>query len=292
MWTAPSASADSRVFRRCQVGFGHIRTLNPAMERLLRRAEDASRTRHPLLIAGEPGSGKEALAQAIHNACRATTGRFIKVTLGLTMRGLLEAFAAASGGTLYVKEPWKQPLPLQERLAELCELAHSPHDVRLIASCIAMPRGNQTSPDLYRILAHEFQTIPLRERPEDVLPLWDAFIDAEARLLGRPAPGRSEEVSHWLQWQPWLGNLREMCHRAQRVLLWARGAVITMADLAREGPEPVWFGLPAPGVVVPFEEMKQAYFEYALRMCGGNIRGAARALGIGVNRLYRVLARR
>jgi len=205
---------------------------------------------------------------------------------------------AAAGGTLLLDEIGELPLALQPKLLRALETrqvdpvgAVRPVDVdfRLVCATnrdlVAAGREGTFREDLYyRLAIVVLQLPPLRERREDVAPLWEHFTaqHGDGRVTSTPA------LLHALAERPWPGNVRELRNLNQRLVVLRRGDVLDLADLARAesaaaAPAPVG---PAPlvGTLPPdrldLAELERDVIRRALAHCGGNKSRTAEYLGI------------
>lgn len=243
-----------------------------AMEELGRLAAHA---RAPLLLTGEPGTGKELCARHLHAASTRSSragGPFVAVSaarlpserlgeelFGVETRadgrpaarpGLLEL---AQGGTLFVDEVDALPLDLQQRLAGVLDGApfhriggEAPllADVRVIAATSRDLRARVTDrsfhPDLHqRVGALGLSLPPLRERAGDVRRLVEHFLERQRAATGLPSGGVSPRALAQLEAHPWPGNVRELRSVVERAFLLARGAPLDLEHLPPEIAAPV-----------------------------------------------------
>ncbi|MGC5036013.1 helix-turn-helix domain-containing protein [Streptomyces sp. DT190] len=240
------------------------------------RAAELARSREPLLLAGERGTGKSALARAL-----------------LGPGPVQDADAAQDPGleqALRTRQPGR-PLLLRhaERLAQpgvaaLNSLLDARPDTPLL---VTYTPGTPAGPCLQRLLdilsARTVTLPPLRERAEDVRELLPA-------LAPRPAPGRPPltwtlDALRALEQYPWPGNVTELAHVVRALAEDRRqsGPVrrAELPDAVREGP--------AARPLSPMEHAERGAILEALRRHGGNKARAAAALGIGRATLYRKL---
>lgn len=188
---------------------------SPSMKSLQSRLPSIAASMVPALIEGEAGTGKEALALEVHRRS-GVEGDFVRVLCGLGAAGTLDReMRQAAGGTLFLKHLPLLPASLQERL--LVALEDLPREdpgcaVRPIASAVepleALVAAGRFVPALYfRLSACRITLPPLRERREDVAPLFAALargfreageVVLPARLVGA------------LKGYPWPGNVREL----------------------------------------------------------------------------------
>lgn len=225
----------------------------------------AAETPTPVLIFGETGTGKEMLAQAIHNASDRAHGPFVCVHCGAVPKGLLERelfgdavrglggkegccpgkLVLADGGTLFLDEIDELPLDVQSALLEVLRkrtLAHPdgsfprPVDVKLLAatsvSLLSAVQEQTFRDDLYyRLNALSITIPPLRERTEDVPPLVRLFAeDHRKRLGGTPLTFDGEAMQALLSYD-WPGNIRELEDTIERTAQLAEGPVVHLTDL-------------------------------------------------------------
>ena len=168
-------------------------------------------------------------------------------------------------------------------------------DVRLVAATnrdlAAEVRAGRFRADLfYRIRVVSLALPPLRERPEDVAVLASHFVERGAR--GTKVVGLEPEALERLIAHPWDGNVRELENTIEAAIALAQGPRITAADLRlssfetelrAKAPDDIELSLPA---------YERACLAEALRRCEGDVRAAAKLLGIGRSTFYRKLDRR
>ncbi len=227
----------------------------PAMRRAVELGTRAAASDVAVLLRGESGTGKGVLARHVH-ACSARAARpFVVVNCPTLSEELLasELFGhargaftgavrdqpgrveAAEGGTLFLDEVGEIPPSLQAKLLRflqdreferLGETRTRRADVRVIAAThrdleSALREGRFREDLFYRLNVVEVALPPLRERPDDVLPLARRFVAFFARSLRRPAPTLTPETEALLQAYSWPGNVRELRNAVERaVMLW------------------------------------------------------------------------
>jgi sigma-54-specific transcriptional regulator len=254
-----SARPDERVY-----DFARLRGVSGAIELLRKRIQQVARTPLPVLIAGETGTGKEAVARTLHELS-GRTGPFVPVDCAALSTQLVEtelfghergAFTganqrreglvyAARGGTFFLDEVGELPMETQTRLLRLLEAgtyrpvgdtAERRADLRVVAASwrdlrkgIAEGRFRE---DLYhRLSIVELKVPSLRDRPEDVDDLFEMFVRDACTQSGRQAPLLEPAVRIHLRRWPWPGNVRELRNVAQYVAAMTAGARIRMEDL-------------------------------------------------------------
>jgi two-component system response regulator HydG len=140
---------------------------------------------------------------------------------------------------------------------------------------------------------------PLRERPEDILPMAEVFLEDLGRTMGRPAAGISKDARGWLVGYPWPGNARELRNAIERAILLCdgglitrehlpaavvRGDVVASADAGAGGLIDAQAPLPARGI--DLDAVERGFVEKALQQAKGNKSKAARLLGLSRAQLY------
>ncbi|GAB3509184.1 sigma-54-dependent transcriptional regulator [Pseudoxanthomonas daejeonensis] len=282
---------------------------DPASERVVALACQVARSDLPVLVTGPNGSGKEKIAEIIQANSPAKGGPFVTLNCGALPADLIEAelfgaeagaytgankaregkFEAADGGTLFLDEIGNLPPAGQMKLLRVLETGRFARlgsnrerqvKVRVVSATNAdlptMIREGTFREDLYyRLNTIELAMPPLAERPGDILPLAERFLDG-----GKPLSAAAVTA---LQRHPWPGNVRELRNVIQRAQLLATGARIEVADL----------GLPrAPALRGgPAQEPEREQLEAALQRAGGVIAQAAAELGMSRQALYRRMER-
>jgi two-component system, NtrC family, C4-dicarboxylate transport response regulator DctD len=214
---------------------------SPAIERLRAMIPMLADADIDLLIEGETGTGKALLARRIHASGKRRRHRLLEVACAAYPDALLDSdlFArvgngsvvAASRGTLVLDDLDQASRALQARLTALVEaraLATPgardtiPIDLRVIATAgdEAARAAEAIVPALlYRIAAVRLRIPPLRERREDVVPLFAHFVGESAARLGRAVPAMTGPAQQHLATHDWPGNVRELAHFAERFVL-------------------------------------------------------------------------
>ncbi len=235
---------------------------------------------------------------------------------------------SAAGGTLFLDEIGELPLPLQGKLLRFVQERQFERvggretlsaDVRIVAATnrdlAAMAAAGQFRADLYyRLRVIEIDVPPLRERgAEDVLALAYHFVAQFARKYRKEGMALALSAEPTLVEYPWPGNVRELANTIERAVVMCPRTLIGAKDLALEPsrlsgvlmavrePEPS-ASAAAPGAGngavedeirlaagLPLAEAERLYARAMLERCGGNQSAAARALGIGRNKLARLI---
>jgi transcriptional regulator with GAF, ATPase, and Fis domain len=230
---------------------------------VMERVADVASTDAPVLIIGEPGSGKELVARAIHAASRRAAGPFIRVNCGAIPGGSVDAelfgqapaapagqggedhgwLERADGGTVFLDEVGTLPLATQARLLRVLvdgrlersgdDAAHHV-DVRVVAAThedlAGGVREGRFREDLwYRLATFPILLPPLRERSGDIPALARHFAQRAALRFGLPLRMPSADDVALLAAYPWPGNVRELATVMDRAALLGRGERLDVA---------------------------------------------------------------
>ena len=277
-----------------------------AMERLVELACQVARADAPVLITGPNGAGKERIAEIVHYNSAVKDGPFVQVNCGALPTDLIEAelfgaeagaytgankaregrFEAADGGTLLLDEIANLPPTGQMKLLRVLETGQFERlgssktrqvKVRVLsatnADLVQMIHQGRFREDLfYRLNVIELNLPPLMTRPDDIVPLAEAFLPDGVSL--------GDEARSALQSHSWPGNVRELKNSIQRASLLCRDGVIQPGDLGLVAR--------APAVRTTGDaEPDRAAIETALARARGVISQAAAELGLSRQALYR-----
>ena len=305
--------------------FGVLVGRSTEMQKVFAILERAAESDATVLIEGETGTGKEVAAESIHRESQRAQGPFIVIDCGAIPANLLEselfghekgaftgavaaregAFAAASGGTIFLDEIGELPLDLQPKLLRVLEKRsikrvganrHEPVDVRVIAATnrnlgSEVNQGRFRS-DLYYRLAVVTVTLPaLRDRIEDLPLLVDHILgslDAQGKPVGDAL--RTDEFLAELGRHNWMGNVRELRNYLERCVALRAPLAIEAGPSPADGAPDINQSLKAgrEAVVAAFE---RRYMQEILRRHGDNVTEAARAAGVDRVQFYRLLWR-
>ena len=275
-----------------------------------------------VLLLGESGTGKEVLARAVHELSPRAGKRFVAINCAAIPDTLLEselfgyekgAFTGAAKqtigrieyaneGTLFLDEIGDLPMPLQAKLLRFLQervierlggRGEIPVDVRIVCAThrdlASMIREGSFREDLYyRLSEISVKIPPLRDRPGDAVLLAQAFLERNARELGRSIRGFSADALGALEAHSWPGNVREMENLIKRAVIMAEGSQITAADLGLEAGQ---------AEAQPFnlrqvrENAERLAISQALARSEGNIAQTAELLGITRPTLYDLMAK-
>lgn len=310
---------------RARYRFSDIVTANEKMVKLIDIAKKAAKTNLPVLIEGETGTGKELLAQSIHNASDRASGPFIALNCAAIPENLADselfgyeggAFTGAlktgragkielaSGGTLFLDEIHLLPVAIQAKLLRVLEeqtfsrvggTSQKRVDVRVIAASGVdlekeVQAGKFASALYYRLCSIRLSIPPLRERKDDIELLCRFFLDMLSRSIGCERKVLSKEALLLLQRYPWPGNVRQLKHAIEYAIVCSDGEIITIQDLP---PEIRLYGLVATNSPHTLEtecstlqSLTRKAIQEALKRYPSK-KEAARELGISVATLYR-----
>jgi PAS domain S-box-containing protein len=297
---------------------------SPGMQRVLHEAEMVARSRVPVLIEGDTGSGKEVVAEFIHRHSDRAEHILSVVNCGALSEALMDAelfghergaftgagearpglIEIADRGTLFLDEIGDLPASAQVRLLRFLERGmvrrvgsnrERQVDVRILAATHKRLREQVKAgtfrEDLYhRLLVIRIEVPRLRERVEDIMPLARRFCTAACQEAHLEPLEFSEEARLALTAHDWPGNVRELAHTVQRAVFAAQ-----LYGAGELRPEHLDLPLPGPAgpTLLPIKEVtrraEQQHVRAVLRHYDGNRRKAAETLGISERHLYRLL---
>lgn len=301
---------------------------SPCMQKVRRQIERLRRTRWPVLILGETGTGKEVVARAIHGESHAP---FVTVDCSALAESVIEselfgyakgAFTGAvvgkpglielaHGGTAFLDEIGELPLEVQSKLLRVLQqkefrpvgaLAPRRSDFRVIAATNRdleeeVANGRFRRDLFYRLNVVMLRLPALRDRREDIPALVACFLERYGMTYSF-----TQEVLDCFCDYDWPGNIRELENVIQRMVALNSGPLLHVADLptplqnhlrqrvAAQLSTAVGVGEPVPTVpVLTLVEMEKRAISEALRVTDGDRTAAARLLGMGRTTMYRKL---
>ena len=300
---------------------------SPALREVLRVVDQVAQSEiSSILLLGESGSGKNVLARRLHQRSPRHQRPFIEVPCAAIPDQLMEsellghergaftdakstrkgAFELADGGTVALDEIGELKAELQAKLLHVLEERRLRRvggsreifiDVRVIAltnrDLAAMVRDGGFRQDLfYRLNVFPITVPPLREHPEDILPLARRFVEELQGKFGKSFDGFSREAENSLIGYSWPGNVRELRNVVERAMVLEHGQkignkslILDQAGVARASDKTAGEG----GAIVPLEEMERRLVERAMQATGNNQTRAADLLGITRDQLrYRL----
>jgi formate hydrogenlyase transcriptional activator len=292
-----------------------------AIRHVLLQIDQVAKTPATVLLLGETGTGKEVMAQAIHDHSPRHQRPMIRVSCAAIPTALIESelfgrergaytgalsrqigrFEAANQSTLFLDEIGDLPLEvqvkllrvLQERVVErLGSTQPVKVDVRIIAATNRnledAVRDKTFREDLfYRLNVFPIVVPPLRERVEDIPSLVWSFVDEFSRLFGKTIESISKESLSQLQRYPWPGNVRELRNVIERAVIVATGRQLVVAA-PRLGDRQL------PMTAMTLTELEVDHIRAVLKSTGWRVRGnggAAERLGIKPTTLESRMAR-
>ncbi|HOC69676.1 MAG TPA: sigma 54-interacting transcriptional regulator [Candidatus Hydrogenedentes bacterium] len=289
------------------------------MRSLRTQTLQAAHTAINVLITGETGVGKELVARALHDFSPRRAAPFVVVNCAAIPRELFEgelfghmkgAYTDASstepglldqadGGTLFLDEIGDLSLDNQARILRVVEnqtfrpvgsVREIKVDVRFIAATNKdldglVQRGRFRNDLYHRIRGLEIMVPPLREHPEDIPALAEHFLSSLRDEGRRPFRGFAPEVFESLRQLDWPGNVRELRHAVHRAMTCATKEVIGPEDIL-EPPRSKEAPPREDAPILTLERIEKQHIRQVLAQYGGNVRAAARALGISRTTLY------
>jgi transcriptional regulator with PAS, ATPase and Fis domain len=275
-----------------------------------------------ITIVGETGTGKEMVAKKIHRYsdrreklfvpvdCTTLTGTLFESQLFGHIKGsftgatdsTLGFFRAANGGTIFLDEISEIPLELQAKLLRVLQQGtvtplgstqSYPIDIRVVCATNRDLRQMVADGDFradlyYRLNVVTLHVPPLRERPEDILPMAAYFLKKLSRFYSEPAKTLSPQSQRILQEYPWPGNVRQLANAVERAYVLTQGDLIEAEALPPEillekrvaGKE---------GALLSLNAANERLIVEALRRSKGQKATAAKILGIDRRKLNRMM---
>ena len=292
-----------------------------AMQQLRMLIEKVAKTDANILITGENGTGKEMLAREIHLLSPRKDEAMVPVDMGAITETLFESelfghvkgaftdartdrpgkFEVANNGSLFLDEIGNLSYHLQAKLLTALQRRSIvrvgsntpiPINIRLICATNRdlqeMVQKEQFREDLlYRINTIHVEIPPLRERPEDIVPLTEIFITKYTNIYGKKPMTLTDDAKEKLKAQPWLGNIRELEHTVEKAIIIADGDTLDGSnfDFPRKREAPV------KNDITTLEEMEYTMIKAAMDKFGGNLSLVANQLGISRQTLYNKIKR-
>ncbi len=241
-------------------GFDTIVGRSAALQRVLDAIDQVAPMESPVLILGETGTGKELVAQLLHQRSRRRQRPLVTVNCAALPPTLIESelfgyergaftgaqqrsagrFEVASGGTLFLDEIAELPPEVQAKLLRVLQSGEferlgSSHTIRADVRVIAATnrdlqremRGGRFRADLYyRLSVFPIALPPLRDRPEDVPLLAWHFISRKQGRLGKSVTGIPDHLMKALCTHSWPGNVRELENVIERALILTEGPTL------------------------------------------------------------------
>ena len=308
-------------------GFEGVIGDSPQMHDVIERLKRIAPTNASVLIQGETGTGKELVAQAIHQNSPRKNKPFVALNCAALSENILESelfghikgaftdastdrvgkFEYANGGTLFLDEVGDMPAATQIKLLRVLENGEITRvgsndpvkvNVRILSATNrhleeAIEAGTFRS-DLYHRLKVVTVRLPnLRERSGDIPVLVDYFVRSLSKKHGKQIRGVSPAARRRLLSAEWPGNVRQLRNVVESMVVVDYDGLLDVDDLPEELADPPEAAEAAPTVSLaglvgkPLEEIERLFIAETLRVAGGNREEAARMLGIGERTLYR-----
>lgn len=292
-----------------------------AMQQLRSLIEKEARTDANILVTGENGTGKEMLAHEIHLLSNRKKETLVPVDMGAITETLFESelfghvkgaftdaradrpgkFEVANKGTLFLDEIGNLSYHLQAKLLTALQRrsivrvgSNTPIPVNIRLICATnrdlqemVQKGDFREDLLYRINTIHVEIPPLRERPEDIVPLTEIFLSKYTKIYGKTAMCLSLDAKEKLKAQPWFGNIRELEHTIEKAVIIAERSVLdgNDFDFPRAKKKPVT------KEATTLEEMEYNMIKNAMDKYSGNLSLVASQLGISRQTLYNKIKR-
>ncbi len=295
-----------------------LQSRNAGMQRVIETARKAAPSEAIVLLCGESGTGKSVFARAIHHwseravkpmavvACPALPAELLESELFGHAKGAftgavrdnLGRIAACEGGTLFLDEIGEMAPAVQAKLLRfiqdkeyerLGEATPRKADVRVIAASNAdlerlVNEGRFREDLFYRLNVINLTVPPLRERPEDIMPLAIDFLAYFCHTNHKSILGFTEEASKMLTRYAWPGNVRELRNIIERAVILGCGEQITKNDLPDNIAPTV--NTPAIGDMVPLSTIEELHIRRVVANTS-SLQEAADVLGIDQATLWR-----
>jgi two-component system response regulator HydG len=308
-------------------GFEGVVGDSPQMRQVIERLKRIAPTNASVLIQGETGTGKELVAQAIHQNSPRKNKAFVGLNCAALSENILESelfghvkgaftdavtdrvgkFEYAHGGTLFLDEVGDMPLPTQIKLLRVIESGEITRvgsndpikvNVRILSATNQnleqAIRAGTFREDLYHRLKVVTIRLPsLKERSPDIPVLIDHFVKLFAKKHDKQVKGMSSAARRRILAYDFPGNVRQLRNVVESMVVVDYDGLLDVDDLPEELAEPE----PSPDepltssltnlVGKPLQELERLFVAETLRVTGGNREEAAKMLGIGERTLYR-----
>ena len=282
---------------------------------VLHKATQVAPTDTTVLISGESGTGKEVVARFIHAASTRHGRPFVALNCAALPEQLLEAelfgyergaftsanqakpgqMELASGGVLFLDEVTEMSLSAQAKFLRVLQEREFQRlggtrlvkaNIRVIAATNrdlrkAVERGDFREDLFYRLGVFDIQIPPLRDRPSDIVPLSEAFLEEIGRSFGRPPAGLTREARQALLQYEWPGNVRELRNVLERAAILCEGALIDTSHWRLQSGD-----RPLRKDTTDLSVVERTTITKVLQECRGNKTKAARRLGLSRTQLH------
>jgi transcriptional regulator with GAF, ATPase, and Fis domain len=287
-----------------------------AWREVLRKATQVAQTDTTVVVTGESGTGKEVVARFIHGASARKSRPFVALNCAALPEQLLEselfgyergAFTSAqqskpgqielaAGGVLFLDEVSEMSLTAQAKFLRVLQEREFQRlggtrlikaDVRVIAATNrdlrkAVERGDFREDLFYRLSVFDIQIPPLRERPADIVPMSDAFLQEIGKSFGRTPADLTPDAEQALLKYHWPGNVRELRNVLERAAILCEGSHIDTTHLALQSAN----RSVSTETTTDLSVVERTTIAKVLRECGGNKTRSARRLGLSRTQLH------
>ena len=306
--------------------FGKMIGSSPGMQRVYEMVTRVAPTSSTVFIVGDTGTGKELIAETVHDLSQRAAGPFVPINCGAVPENLIESelfghekgsftgasrqhrgiFERAHGGTLLLDEITEMPQELQVRLLRVLETDKLQRvggdklidvDVRVLAATnrdpdAAVKEGKLRNDLLYRLNVFPIRVPPLREREQDIAQLAEHFLDSMNEKAGA-SKKLTDAALERLKRHDWPGNVRELRNVLERAFILAGEEEIDAAAIPLENSIPMEAaampsgdGMLAVSVGASIADAERRLILATLDRLDGNKKEAARVLGISLKTLY------
>jgi DNA-binding NtrC family response regulator len=255
-----------------RIKFANMISVGDAMQSVFRLVKKAQNTDIAVLIQGETGTGKELIAQALHEGTKRSAAPFVALNCASIPKDLLESeifghergaftgaiqrktgkFEQANGGTLFLDEIGELDLSLQAKLLRVLQSKQFERvggsevitvDVRIVSATHrnlheAIKQGTFREDLYYRLASFPVKLPPLRERAEDIPALAQYFLEKFALRYDQPARSFSPKALRILTHYHWPGNVRELENTVERAVVLCETKIVTEQELHLLAGEP------------------------------------------------------
>ncbi len=317
--------AENRELRReaaADQGPAQLIGRSPAFRRMLKEIEKVAASDATVLIQGESGSGKELVARSLHAGSPRRDRAFVAVNVAALPESLAESelfghekgaftgavasrpgrFELAQGGTLFLDEIGTLSAATQSKLLRAIESREIervggrraiPVDFRLLSATnenleARVAAGSFREDLFYRINTIPIAVPPLRERPGDLAMLAEHFLAKFSAREGKKTRRLAPAVLERLEAHPWRGNVRELAHAIEMLVLFSDADEIGLEDLPRalrDDRTADAGGAPPKPFAEAVEDYERRLLSEAIAAAGGVKAEAARRLGLDANQI-------
>lgn len=336
-----------------QISFQGIIGQCPEMQTVYRLIQNVSNTSVNVMIAGDSGTGKELVAKAIHNISDRKNGPLVTINMASIPSALIEstlfghekgsftsadrkhigAVQEAAGGTIFLDEITEMPIEVQPKLLRFIQektfrpvgaTTDQQANVRIISATNRDPveEANQRrfrTDLLYRLNVVPIKLPPLSQRGQDVMTIAQATLEEFSVTYNKKFTSISSQVADLFKQHPWPGNVRQLRHLIEQVVV-LNNATVLQRDMIPEEfiltnypfeterdnhqssqtqPHRPNFATNQNAAtnqnlnssdterIIPFTELEKQAIESAIRICKGSVTRAAKGLGISQATIYR-----